>query len=93
MNDAHRKGVRESGAAYSPKAPRKVAVNLRLDAGLIAEAKAAGLNLSATLSAALTERLKDQRAKQWADEHRAFIEWQNKDIEENGLWSDGLRLF
>jgi hypothetical protein len=35
----------------------------------------------------------DRRWPQWQEENRAAIEANNKRIEEEGLWSDGLRLF
>ena len=34
-----------------------------------------------------------ERWRRWQDEYRAAIEDNNKQIEEEGLWSDGLRLF
>jgi antitoxin CcdA len=91
-------GISEQPAPYQaaskPKATaRKRAVNLSLPAALIDEAKAAGLNLSHVVEQALDARLKEARAAAWARDHAAFIAWQKRDIDEDGLWSDGMRSF
>lgn len=68
------------------KAPRKKAVNLTVNAELLAEAKAAGTNLSALLEKALSEQLKEQRAQAWREENREAIEASNRELEQNGPW-------
>ena len=73
--------------------PRKSAVNLSVDAELVAEAKAAGLNLSAVLESALQGALKERRWQAWREENRAAIEESNKELAENGLWSDRYRVW
>lgn len=62
------------------------AVNLSIDAGLLADAKAAGFNLSSMLEAAVRERLRAQRKQEWLEENRAAIEASNKELAENGMW-------
>jgi antitoxin CcdA len=70
----------------NPKSVKK-AVNLSIDAELIDEAKSAGTNLSAVLERAL----KEERARRWLAENAEAIAAYNRDVEERGVWSDGLR--
>lgn len=64
----------------------KRAVNLSVDAALLAEAKALGANLSQTLEDALRAKLREQRHQQWRDENRAAIEESNAELDRNGMW-------
>jgi len=73
------------------KRQKKKPVNLSIDAELLAEAKAAGTNLSSLLECALTEELKEQRWQKWREENRAAIEASNAELERNGLWADKYR--
>jgi antitoxin CcdA len=73
--------------------PKKKAVNVSIDADLIAEAKAAGLNLSGVLEAALARELKATREVQWRGENRSAIEQSNIELERNGLWCDAYRVW
>lgn len=73
--------------------PRKRAVNLSIDADLLAEAKAAGTNLSALLEQALQERLSAGRIERWKLENRPAIESHNRLVREHGLFSDDWRKF
>ena len=82
----YRAGPGKSGA---PK--KKKAVNLTIDADLLAEAKAAGTNLSNVLETALKERLKQQRWQKWREDNRAAIEASNAQLERDGLWVDPFR--
>ncbi|WP_068460651.1 type II toxin-antitoxin system CcdA family antitoxin [Hyphomicrobium sulfonivorans] len=72
---------------------RKKAVNLSIDAKLLAEAKEAGINLSETLEHALTSELRHDRWDRWRQENRAAIEAHNEFIREHGLLSDEWRKF
>jgi antitoxin CcdA len=65
---------------------RKKAVNLSIDADLLAEAKAAGTNLSRLLERALAAELKERRWQKWRKENRAAIEASNAELERNGMW-------
>lgn len=67
----------------------KKAVNLSIDVSLVEEAKARGVNLSALLEKALAE----DRARRWLEDNREAIEAYNRDVEERGVWSDGLRTW
>ena len=64
---------------------RKQSVNLSIDAELLAEAKAARINLSATLERALIEETKKHRAAQWREENREALQSLNAYIEKHGL--------
>jgi antitoxin CcdA len=75
-----------------PVAFRK-AVNLSLDADLIAEAKALDLNLSRTLEEALRARVREEKARRWQETNAEAIRLSNEELEKNGLWSDRYRLF
>jgi antitoxin CcdA len=83
--------MREDAKPYRPGAvksgpPKKKAVNLTVDAELLAEAKASGVNLSSVLEAALKEQLKQQRWQKWREDNRAAIEASNAQLERDGLW-------
>ncbi|MBA3069460.1 MAG: acetoacetyl-CoA synthase [Hyphomonas sp.] len=71
----------------------KVRVSLTIDEALIAEAKAVGLNLSAVAEEAIRLRTRAEEMRLWAERNREALEAWDKRIEEDGLWSDGLRLF
>ena len=73
--------------------PKKKAVNLSINAELLAEAKAAGINLSETLESALSKDLNESRWRKWREENRAAIEAYNEFIAEHGLLSDEWRGF
>ncbi|MDO9382394.1 MAG: type II toxin-antitoxin system CcdA family antitoxin [Hyphomicrobiaceae bacterium] len=68
------------------QANRKKAVNLSIDAALVAEAKEAGTNLSAVLEAALNEQLREKRRKKWLEDNREAIEAGNAQLERDGMW-------
>lgn len=70
-----------------PASKRKTAVNLSVDADLLASARKQGLNLSRVLERALVE----EQAKLWLAENRAAIDAYNENVEMSGVWSDGLR--
>lgn len=67
--------------------------NVSIDAQLLAEARAMGVNLSAALESKLAELLKTERQRRWLEENKAGFEAANAFIEKHGLWSDGRRLF
>jgi len=53
--------------------PPKRPANLTLDAALIAEARALGLNLSAAAEAGLRQAVAEARAEQWRTENAAAL--------------------
>ncbi len=71
----------------------KKAVNLSLDQALLAKAKAEGLNLSAELEQSVRARISSIEAERWKRENAEAIRHNNEELERNGLWSDGYRLF
>lgn len=66
------------------KRPKR-AVNLSIDAELLAEAKTAGTNLSAVLERALIATLKERRWQAWREENREATESINRHVEKHGL--------
>ncbi|RAU23676.1 acetoacetyl-CoA synthase [Paramagnetospirillum kuznetsovii] len=77
---------------FDPKAPKK-AVNLSINSDLLRQARELGLNLSQALEQGIGEAVRAAKAKDWSEENREAIEARHRWVEENGLWSDGLRLF
>ncbi len=73
--------------------PAKKAVNLSIDAALLAKAKAEGVNLSAELEQSVRAKVSSIEAERWKRENAGAIAAWNKELEKNGLWSDDLRLF
>lgn len=71
----------------------KVRVSLTIDEALVAEAKAVGLNLSAVAEEAIRFQTRAEEMRLWTERNRKALEAWDKRIEEDGLWSDGLRLF
>jgi len=71
----------------------KRTIKLSLDADLVAEAKAAGADLSAVLEQALRRinrhhggSTSEQRATCWREENRDAIAASNAELEANGMW-------
>lgn len=76
-----------------PPRPRRRATNITLDASLIAEAKAAGINISQACENGLTRELKAAREAQWLAENKAALEGWNTWVEENGIPLEEYRMF
>ena len=66
--------------------PRK-ATNLSLNADLVTEAQALGLNLSRVLDAALYEAVKAERGRRWVQDNRAAFEAANRAIDKYGIFN------
>ena len=71
----------------------KKSVNLSVDAEVLDKARGEGLNLSAEFEQTMRRKVSSLAAERWARENASVIAEWNKDSEENGLWSDGLRQF
>ena len=71
----------------------KRATNLSVDAELLSDAKALGINLSATFEESLTQAVRAKRAEQWREENREAMEDYNRWIAENGLPLEKYRPF
>ena len=72
---------------------RKQATNVSVRRDLLVAAKAHGINLSATLEAALKEQLRKRRVRQWTEDNRGAIAAFNEHVSEQGLFGDKLRRF
>ena len=80
--------IREDYAGYG-----KRAANVSVNQGLLEEARALEINLSATLERALETEVRARKREKWLEENRAAIEAYNEHVEENGIFSDHVRLF
>jgi antitoxin CcdA len=72
---------------------RKRATNVRVRSDLLAAAREAGVNLSATLERALMEELAEARRKKWRQENCGAIAAYNEHVEKHGMFSDDVRSF
>lgn len=71
----------------------KRATNVALEATLLDDAKALGINLSKTLEEALVVKLKKERARRWLEENRVAIEAYNREVEEHGTFAERMGLW
>lgn len=71
----------------------KKATNLSINCELLRLAKDYKINLSATLEHALTDIIKQKQQQQWLEDNRQAIAQYNQEIENKGVFSDGLRSF
>lgn len=74
---------------HSAKRP----VNVKARDDLVSEAKALGINLSATFEAALETAVKEARIIQWQEENREAFAAYDKRIESGDVFSAGKRRF
>ena len=68
-------------------------LNLTLPGALVEEAKALGLNLSRACESGLEAAVAAERARRWQAENRAFFDWYNAKVEEDGLPLAEFRQF
>ena len=71
----------------------KKAVNLTIAARLVEAARAADINLSATLERALEDALRRAQRERWLEENGAGIAAYNAQVDEHGAFADTLRSF
>ncbi len=71
----------------------KRATNVSVRSDLLAAAREAGVNLSATLERALTAELAEGKRKQWREQNRDAIAAYNDYVEQHGTFSDDVRSF
>jgi antitoxin CcdA len=71
----------------------KRATNVSIRGDLLDAARAAGVNLSATLEHALAEELASVKRAQWREENREAIAAYNEHVDGHGTFSDGVRSF
>jgi len=79
----------------SPRNPSAVkrATNVSVRNDLLAAAREAGVNLSATLERALIEELAAGKREKWREENREAIAAYNDHIAKHGTFSDDIRSF
>lgn len=71
----------------------KKSANLSINKDLLLEARSLNINLSATLEQALTEKIRQEKRRQWLEDNREAIENCNEFTEQHGLFSDKHRRF
>jgi antitoxin CcdA len=71
----------------------KRATNVSIRSDMLDAARAAGVNLSATLERALAEELASVKRAQWREENREAIAAYNEHVDGHGAFSDGIRSF
>ncbi len=71
----------------------KKSTNLSLPVDVLESARALKLNLSRELETHLRNVIREKQSEQWRIENREAILETNREVEREGLWSDGLRLF
>jgi antitoxin CcdA len=71
----------------------KQAANVSVRRDLLAAAREAGVNLSATLERALVEQLAEVKRRKWRQDNREAINAYNEHVEKHGVFSDGVRTF
>ena len=71
----------------------KRAANLSVSSKLLEQARALDINLSATLENALLQAVRERQQALWKIEHRQAIAAYNAEVDERGVFSDGLRGF
>ena len=77
---------------YDAEAPKKP-TNLSVNSDLLEKCRAMNINLSATLEAALRQKLAESAADSWASQNRHEIVVYNEFVEELGCFGDEYREF
>jgi antitoxin CcdA len=73
--------------------PTRRATSMTLDAALLDEARALGVNLSRAAEEGLLAAVKAERKRRWAEENAGFIRDYNQWIAENGVPLAEFRKF
>ncbi|MBC8947797.1 type II toxin-antitoxin system CcdA family antitoxin [Xenorhabdus sp. TS4] len=68
-------------------------VTMTIERSLLSRAREAGINFSATLSAALDAELRHYEARKWQEENTEALEALNRFHDEHGCFSDEYRTF
>jgi antitoxin CcdA len=88
IEEDHVMRIREDYAGYG-----KRATNVSINQGLLEQARALDINLSATLEKALEAEVRARRRAQWREENREAMAAYNARIARDGLASDRVRAF
>jgi antitoxin CcdA len=91
MSNPHE--MRRNPSVRDEPRPQKQPVNLSISGDLLNQARSAELNLSSILEMALQQKLRQLARERWLAENRAGIEAYNEQVEQHGVFSDGLRTF
>lgn len=67
--------------------------NVTLNAALVEEAKALGVNISLAATSGLKRAVAKRRAEQWIEQNAAALDQYNEFVEKNGLPLEKSRLF
>lgn len=78
--------------AFDTQAPKKP-TNLSINSDLLSKAREMNINLSATLENELARQLKIKQREQWLQENAKAIQAYNDFVENEGVFSDGIRSF
>lgn len=68
-------------------------VTMTLKRALLTRAREAGINLSATMTAALNAKLRQYEAEKWQEKNSEALEALNRFHDEHGCFSDEDRTF
>lgn len=79
-------------APHDTRTPKR-ATNVSVSQDLLAQARAANINLSATLEQALEEALRKRRQEQWLAQNKDAMADYNAHVEKQGVFSEGQRRF
>jgi len=78
--------------AFDIHAPKKP-VNLSINSDLLAKVRELNINLSATLENELARQIRIRQRERWLEENSEAIRAYNDFVEEQGVFSDGIRGF
>jgi antitoxin CcdA len=93
MDDPPRPFRHSARIGQGGKSGPKRAVNVTIDAEILATAKRQGINLSAALEGELRRLTQQERIKHFQEETREAAESYNRFIEEHGIWSEKYRAW
>lgn len=68
------------------------ATSMTLDAALLDEARALGLNISRAAEEGIRARVRAERSRRWKEDNAADIAAYNTWIEENGIPNQSIRI-
>ena len=77
---------------FDMQAPKKP-TNLSINSDLLSKARKMNINLSATLENELARQLKIKQKEEWLQENTKAIQAYNDFVENEGVFSDGIRSF
>lgn len=77
---------------YETQAPKR-ATNLSVNSDLLNKARALNINLSATLEESLIAVIKTKQQEAWLAQNQQAIDAYNQQVNEQGTFSDTLRVF